>query len=427
MDMDTAFVYPIAFDGTATEGEVSEQAQQIVTRCVLTRGIFEVWGEGKTFEELIESVQRIKADWQSPYCTQGKSWRWRHTVLGGSVNKDKLHAWQQQLQNVYPLAGPVDVSAAENTFWLILDLPRPKSFEPSFETAGVVSSEKEPLRYFFAREVARTETKQFHKFDLKQRAYIGPTSTDANLCFLMSNLALVKKGSVVFDPFVGTGSILVSASYFGAFTMGFDLDWKIMHGKLRGNAPDNTCLQNFQQYKLPYPELICADSSMPAFREGAQFDAIICDPPYGVRAGAKRSGTLKKKGDVASDATSPTTSTPTSSSALPATTTTRSLAETYDGTHCPPSQPYAVDDLMCDLLDMAADKLFLHGRLVYLLPVPGDFQRSELPEHPLLRLVAVNEQVLRQGFSRLCVTMEKVEEHVHLPGQTKRTAGERVS
>jgi hypothetical protein len=34
------------------------------------------------------------------------------------------------------------------------------------------------------------------------------------------------KFSFVFDPFLGTGGILLACGYFGAVTMGADLDWR---------------------------------------------------------------------------------------------------------------------------------------------------------------------------------------------------------
>lgn len=40
-------------------------------------------------------------------------------------------------------------------------------------------------------------------YALSKRAYIGPTSMDAEVALVMSNIAKVKKGSIVFDPYVG--------------------------------------------------------------------------------------------------------------------------------------------------------------------------------------------------------------------------------
>ena len=38
----------------------------------------------------------------------------------------------------------------------------------------------------------------------------------------------VRPGSLVFDPFVGTGSILVAAAHYGAHTMGADIDARVI-------------------------------------------------------------------------------------------------------------------------------------------------------------------------------------------------------
>lgn len=42
---------------------------------------------------------------------------------------------------------------------------------------------------------------------------------DAEVAFLMANQAQAMPGKLVYDPFVGTGSILVAAAHFGAMTM----------------------------------------------------------------------------------------------------------------------------------------------------------------------------------------------------------------
>jgi tRNA (guanine10-N2)-methyltransferase len=54
---------------------------------------------------------------------------------------------------------------------------------------------------------------------------------DPELSLIMANMALVKPGSFVLDPFVGTGSFLISCSHFGAFTIGADIDGRQLRGK----------------------------------------------------------------------------------------------------------------------------------------------------------------------------------------------------
>lgn len=54
----------------------------------------------------------------------------------------------------------------------------------------------------------------FTRYDLKKRPYLGPTSTDHELAFLMANQAQIEAGDMVYDPFVGTGSIAVALQHF---------------------------------------------------------------------------------------------------------------------------------------------------------------------------------------------------------------------
>lgn len=45
-------------------------------------------------------------------------------------------------------------------------------------------------------------------------------------------------------------------------------------------------MTNFKYYKVPTPEIIVMDNSRNKISSynGPLFDAIVCDPPYGVRA-----------------------------------------------------------------------------------------------------------------------------------------------
>lgn len=71
------------------------------------------------------------------------------------------------------------------------------------------------------------------------------------------------------------------------------------------------------------------------------FDAIICDPPYGVRAGGKKS-------------------------------VAKSHKITCAETHIPSTDAYTFEECLKDLLHLAAKHLKLGGRLVFFLPsVPG--------------------------------------------------------
>lgn len=131
---------------------------------------------------------------------------------------------------------------------------------------------------YFGTEVAsnRVEEDTFHyKFDLKKRPYLGPTSTDHQLAFLMANQGQVSLGDFVYDPFVGTGSIVLACQYFNAFCFGGDLDIRVLKGYGVGRKTHNVVeglekikkfdiYTNFYHYKMPVPEFFVMDCSNPA-------------------------------------------------------------------------------------------------------------------------------------------------------------------
>ncbi len=113
-----------------------------------------------------------------------------------------------------------------------------------------------------------------HFYDLKphKRPFFYPGSMSPKLARGMSNLARVKKGSIVLDPFCGTGGILIEAGIIGAKVVGMDIDEKMVVGTKKNleycNIKDYEVFQGDARYiKLPY-----------------KVDAIVTDPPYGISA-----------------------------------------------------------------------------------------------------------------------------------------------
>jgi tRNA G10 N-methylase Trm11 len=287
-------------------------------------------------------------------------------------------------------------------------------------------------RVFLLRRLAVSARALVGAQSLKRRRYLGPTSMENEMSLLMANQGLARRGSRVLDPFVGTGSLLLSASNFGAQCTGWDIDTRVLRGVVRGRRGANNVWSNFDQYGLPRPEIVRCDLSTHehAFRwpappaaaaaaaQAAQaglFDAIICDPPYGIRAGARRGaaeggaaeGGAGEGGAAQGGAAEMTVATAAGAGATPLPAPKEAFREAY-----------AQGDVMADLLALAARALTLGGRLVYLLPsLHGDGKEGgaggggggrQLPEHPCLRLVACSEQPLTASYVRLLVTMEKV-------------------
>ena len=117
----------------------------------------------------------------------------------------------------------------------------------------------------------------------------------------MANMGCARPGRVCYDPFSGTGSLLIAAAHYGSVCLGSDIDHKM--SSMREGQKNITT--NFKHYDLPLPQLLldivrCDNSRnsslWAATRKRPLFDAIICDPPYGIRAGAKKLGV--KEGTV---------------------------------------------------------------------------------------------------------------------------------
>lgn len=57
----------------------------------------------------------------------------------------------------------------------------------------------------FSLQIADGQRELIRSHSVKKRHFIGNTSMDAGLSFIMANHAKVKADDLVYDPFVGTG------------------------------------------------------------------------------------------------------------------------------------------------------------------------------------------------------------------------------
>ncbi|KAL3843728.1 hypothetical protein ACJIZ3_001131 [Penstemon smallii] len=356
-----------------------ELAQSIASRSILVKGIYEIWGEGRNFEELEEAIKSYPDDRKLPYLTPGSTFKINVDSFGKALSSHEQKDRLQKLSFI-PFEGRVNLRNPEHKFCLMDN----DVCGSNNGLAPIVQS-----RIFFGREVAVSDRKLLQTYQLKSRKYLGPTAMDAEMAFLMANLAQVKPGKLVYDPFVGTGSILVAAAHFGAMTMGADIDIRVVRD---GRGPDCNVWSNFKQYGLPMPiSLLRADNNLPPWRSGLKevFDAIICDPPYGVRAGGRKSGGRKLLKGIIDPYTVP---------------------DDKRTGHIPSTAPYSLVECVHDLLDRAAKMLVIGGRLVYFYPILRDDNSIDttFPEHPCFKLVAVCEQILSFRYSRVLLTMVKV-------------------
>ena len=382
------------------------------------KGFFELWGEGADWEELqaaVEAYMAAPATAAAASAALDPTTTFRVVIetFGHTLGAEQRAATLPRLDFI-PFRGAVRLSGkCDHEFYLLVS-DVPLNAEPNGLPPGAV-----PRRLYFGRRVAARSARAadcYTRYDLKARAYLGPTSMSAEMAFVMANQAHAQPGALVFDPYAGTGSILIAAAARGARVVGGDIDIRVIKlGKVGKDGVPRDVFSNFKQYGLPRPELLRMDAHAPPFRDGLTevFDAIVGDPPYGVRAGGRKSAPVA--GAVVRDV----------------------------ATHIARTQPYALTEVLHDLLSLAARTLRLGkllcwvfcvlvrlgapffakpkhppnnpktkqkgGRLVFFLPSsPETYSEAELPEHPALLLVANSEQVLTGRYSRRLLTMIKV-------------------
>ncbi|KAK8374673.1 hypothetical protein O3P69_011700 [Scylla paramamosain] len=357
-------------------------ARRLMSRCMLVRSCFELWGQGNTEEELHSSIRSFPLDLMKPHLAPEKTFRVRVESFNKTLkNAEKLKKIESL--SYLPFEGKVDLKHATTCLHLV-------------EYYGLHPNEihRGPYKLFLGRWVVDGQRELISKFSLKNRTYIGSTSMDAQLSFIMANFAQVQPGSTIVDPFVGTGSVLVAAAQFGGHAWGWDIDYLTLHARTKPTrhsqkerTAEESILSNFEQYGLKhkYLDVVVMDNARPFWREVPYVDAIITDPPYGIREAMERVGSVKGPKNAED-----------------------TIKQQSSSHHFPSKMNYNLSDVYCDLINFAAQHLVVGGRLVFWLPVfREDYDESHIPSHPCLRIVFNCEQVLTVHASRRLITLVK--------------------
>lgn len=147
--------------------------------------------------------------------------------------------------------GRIDLESPERRFWVVTDASRPAALleEVSAVDRSAVQRRRMPLLPF-------------------QR----PVSLPPKLARAAANLARIRRGDRVLDPFLGTGALLAEAGLLGARLYGIDRDDEMARG----------ALQNLEHLGVPAESLVIGDAEEASFGPSIdRFEAILTDPPYG--------------------------------------------------------------------------------------------------------------------------------------------------
>ncbi|KAI5839824.1 S-adenosyl-L-methionine-dependent methyltransferase [Morchella snyderi] len=347
-------------------------ARALVTRSILTKAIYELWATAATLPALHTAIQHHTAHLWPRHTPHP----FKFTIE--TYNSSHTAAAQLALINTFaylPLTGPISLHSP-HTIFTLLSAHHARTPTPHTLHFGVRLAPG-------ARALPDT-------YDLKKRTYIGTTSMDAALSLITANLALSAPGKLVYDPFAGTGSFVVAAACFGALTWGSDIDGRQIRGKPGGPGVKD----NLAQYGLlaRYADGFVSDLTNSPVVARRFLDAVVCDPPYGVREGLKVLGSR----DPAKAAQEPVVM---RDGAL------RHLQPDY----VPPKRPYSFTAMLSDILAFSAARLVDGGRLCFWMPTANDdfVEGIDIPTHPQMELVCVCVQVFNKWSRRLLTYSRK--------------------
>ena len=236
-----------------------------------------------------------------------------------------------------------------------------------------------------SRTLRRTNRGILKKYALKNRvvesdqvAYDTSTAMEPEIGFLMINLALAGRdptssSSRVLDPCCGSGRLLLYAAASGVS--------KLVGVDYNQNVYRDAGLE-FERYNFAPPIFIQGNVQSPMSTDVLctlnSFDAIVCDPPYGIGAPILSGDTEKGEESINKESES--------------------------------------RDIISSIISIANNVLVKEGRLVFLLPVQGDSMSIPLEKLLQLDLEKSNLCLLKSSsrlqrfsptFARWLVCMEK--------------------
>ena len=400
----------VRFDGN--EKPTDTIAAKFIRRSILSRGIYELWGQGNTYEDLHKDVrQRTHHLWSLYKQVPFKFW------VDSYGNKRSTSEQREIIDSFSYLGfeGRISMKNPDAEFTIFEDWEitppsnQPKKLGVASSTDGEVPVATKLNRVFLGRHVGIASRHLIDKHDLKKRPYISTTSMNAELALVTANFALAAPGKLFLDPFVGTGGFMVAAAELGAVVLGSDIDGRSFRGKSTGLQKGVGA--NFEKYNLQalFGDCMTSDLTNTPFRsppsaehlsDGRWLDGIISDPPYGVREGLKVLGQKQSPSPGVLDDGNPDIGVrgPRLIDGIP--------AHTLPG-YIPPKKPYSFERMMADVLDFSARTLVDGGRVAFWMPtandIDGEARSIVAPTHRSLELQHECIQTFNKWSRRLLV------------------------
>lgn len=213
-------------------------ARMLVARAVLIKVALEVWAQGVTYEDAVAqglaAGDRARAQ-RRVHLAPPHTFQLRIVAFGRTPTMDEKRDLMELLRPLFEGDEIADLHNPETTVWALAEYDHHTDAKTHLGPRN-----HQPRRTFVARQVAggRSVDKKlkggdkafFQRYDLSQRAVLGPTTLENELAFIMANCAQVQPGHMALEPFCGTGGIMVALSHFGARVTGGEIDIRVVKG-----------------------------------------------------------------------------------------------------------------------------------------------------------------------------------------------------
>lgn len=198
---------------------IINEHHNIHTTWMDSQAVYALWAQGSWLEDIHTAVRAMTvAEVESALPTASARLRLDVDTLGYSSDDATRVSMIHECLGCLPTQATVDLKNPTHHLWLLLAQP-----------ARHLSLEGMPQVAFLGLLVGESQQKQLNKrYTLSDRRYLGPTSMDTTLAFVMANMGHARKGALCADPFVGTGSNLIAAAALGAHVLGADIDMRVI-------------------------------------------------------------------------------------------------------------------------------------------------------------------------------------------------------
>lgn len=132
--------------------------------------------------------------------------------------------------------------------------------------------------FWFGQLISHSLRRYVRKRTAHKRSFFHPSSMNPMLQRTMVNLAALKPGGWLLDPFCGTGGALLEAARLGYQSIGVEIDRKIIWGALQNLKTD--------EKTKDLTHLIFGDATHLSFQKSS-ISAVVTDPPYGTASSTK--------------------------------------------------------------------------------------------------------------------------------------------